>query len=133
MSRINSRQKGARGERRAAQFLTDNGMPATRAARLGVNGGDDIVCVGLDIALEVKDSIAVRPGTQAMREAKWQARDLAITNRLNNYAVLWHEVRKGWRLTLTTLLAGIFVDVTLFDEQEIVAVLKALYKARTAP
>ncbi len=127
MTRINSRQKGARGERRAAQFLTDNGMPATRAARLGVNGGDDIVCVGLNIALEIKDSMAVRPGTKAMTEAMQQARALRLTNRLDEYGVLWNEARKGWRLTTHATVHGMYVPVTIHKEEDIVKVLKAHY------
>lgn len=129
MKRINSRAKGARGERRAAAFLTANGMPATRAARCGVDGGDDLVCVGLKIALEVKDSMAVRPDTMAMDQALAQARDLAKANRLERHAVLWHEVRKGWRLTFCDVVCGLAsVCLTIHNEAEIVAVLKANYE-----
>ena len=43
----NSRQKGARGERYVAAMLTRLGYPATRAARIGVRGGEDISCPSL--------------------------------------------------------------------------------------
>lgn len=128
MARINSRQKGARGERRAARFLTANGMPATRAARCGVEGGDDLICVGLKVALEVKDSMSVRPGTKAMRDALVQATRLADKNRLDLSGVLWWERRKGWRLTVFNWFLGKLTEVTLVHEDEIVAILKNNYE-----
>ena len=123
-----SRRKGATAERRAAKFLTDNGMPATRAARCGVDGGDDIMCPGLKIALEVKDSMAVRPGTKAMLDALCQASQLGSNNRQDLFAVLWWENRKGWRLTVCTWVFDRLVQATIYEESDIVSILKANYE-----
>jgi Holliday junction resolvase len=123
-----SRRKGATAERRAAKFLSDNGMPASRAARCGVDGGDDIMCPGLKIALEVKDSMAVRPGTKAMDNAIKQAETLAQVNRLDHAGVLWWEARSGWRLTMCTWLFEKLVDVTIHDQKDIVRILVKNYE-----
>ena len=62
---INSKQKGARGEREWAQFLNDNGFGKNKPAHRGqqYNGieGDDVVCDDLPaIHFEVKRVNALR-------------------------------------------------------------------------
>lgn len=53
---VNSRQKGARGERELAKWLTDHGYPARRGQQYcGANGDADVICDSLkDIHIESK-------------------------------------------------------------------------------
>lgn len=97
---MNSRAKGKRIELKAAYFLTDNGIPAQRGARNGVKDGQDLILPPeYDIHIEVKGDKSVRPGTKAMEDALRQADEGADKHRKNHRCVLWHEDRKGWRLT----------------------------------
>lgn len=55
MSKINSRQKGARGEREWVQFLRDKGFDAYRSQQFCGKAGDaDVVCGSLPFHFEVK-------------------------------------------------------------------------------
>ena len=58
MANINSRQKGARGERELANFLTDAGWPARRGQQFkGSGDSPDVVCERLakhDFQIECK-------------------------------------------------------------------------------
>lgn len=52
---MNSRQKGARGEREWAQWLRENGFPtADRSARIGKEGAEDVVGGPAGTRAEVK-------------------------------------------------------------------------------
>lgn len=78
MKRINSRAKGARGERELAQFLTEQGFPAKRGVQFsqGKFGltESDVVCDSLPLLhIEVKRVEAGNPYnwlSQAVRDAK---------------------------------------------------------------
>lgn len=75
--RINSRAKGARGERELAGFLTDHGFPAKRGVqfsqgRFGLTESD-VVCDSLPLHIECKRVEAGNPYVwlgQAERDAK---------------------------------------------------------------
>jgi Holliday junction resolvase len=75
--RINSRAKGARGERELAGFLTDQGFPAKRGVqfsqgRFGLTESD-VVCDSLPLHIECKRVEAGNPYVwlaQAERDAK---------------------------------------------------------------
>ena len=56
MGKINSRDKGCRGEREWAHFLTDHGFPAYRGQQFqGGSDSPDVVCADLDyLHFEVK-------------------------------------------------------------------------------
>ena len=77
--RINGRQKGARGERWVANWLTAHGFKAERAARIGVKGGEDIKCDCLDgrLHIEVKFREDVKLGTKALKDALSQSYEAA--------------------------------------------------------
>ena len=52
---MNSREKGKRGERELAQWLTDHGYPATRGAQhRGGPDSPDVLCERLPVHWEVK-------------------------------------------------------------------------------
>ena len=77
MKRINSRAKGARGERELAQFLSDQGFPAKRGVQFsqGKFGltESDVVCESLPLHIECKRVEAGNPYVwldQARRDAK---------------------------------------------------------------
>lgn len=97
--RINSRQKGARGERAAAAYLTSLGFPCKRAARIGVKGGEDIVFEpALPLVIEVKRDASVKLGTKALENAVVQACERAEKM---GYAAacLWRHNRSPWALS----------------------------------
>jgi hypothetical protein len=97
---MNSRAKGKRIELKAAHFLTSHGIPAQRGARNGVKDGQDLILPPeYDIHIEVKGDKSVRPGTKAMEDALDQADEGAKQADKFHRCVLWHEDRKGWRLT----------------------------------
>lgn len=75
--KINSRAKGARGERELAKFLTDQGFPAKRGVQFsqGKFGltESDVVCDSLPLHIECKRVEAGNPYVwleQAVRDAK---------------------------------------------------------------
>ena len=54
MSKINSRAKGADGERELAKFLTNHGFKARRGQQFSGIEGRDVVCESLPIHIECK-------------------------------------------------------------------------------
>lgn len=126
---MNSRAKGKRIELKAAHFLTANGIPAQRGARNGVKDGQDLILPPeYDIHIEVKGDKSVRPGTKAMRDALKQADDGADKYAKKHRCVLWHEDRKGWRITFySPVLASIntpTVEATAYKEGDIVTIVE---------
>jgi hypothetical protein len=77
MAKINSRAKGARGERELAHFLTEEGFPAKRGVqfsqgKFGLTEAD-VVCDSLPLHVECKRVEAGNPYNwldQAKRDAK---------------------------------------------------------------
>jgi hypothetical protein len=77
MKKINSREKGARGERELSAFLTDQGFPAKRGVqfsqgRFGLTEAD-VICETLPLHIECKRVEAGNPYkwlAQAKRDAK---------------------------------------------------------------
>ena len=68
---MNSRDKGARGERELARWLTDNGHPARRGQQYsGSPDSPDVVCPSLPLHFEVKRVERLR-----LHEAMQQAID----------------------------------------------------------
>ena len=124
---MNSRAKGKRVELKAAHFLTSHGIPAQRGARNGVKDGQDLILPPeYDIHIEVKGDKSVRPGTKAMEEALEQAREGAAKANKTSCAVLWHEDRKGWRMTLMLFWVGEHEsELTLYRECDILATFTA--------
>jgi len=107
---INSRDKGKRMERKAAELLKSFGWDAKRGQQH--RGGDDspdVVCPDLpNIHIEVKADRSIGLGTQALGDAHNQAcRDATDSQRP---VVLWWEHRKGWRLDYITE-AGVWATV----------------------
>lgn len=93
-----SRDKGARGEREAAKYLTKLGFDCQRNARNGIST-DDLHCPGLpNVHIEVKfgyQSMDIH--TASLRNALEQADKDADLKQ--NICVLWRPLRKPWRLT----------------------------------
>jgi len=56
VKRINSRAKGARGERELSKFLSDRGYPSRRGQQFcGANGDQDVICEKLSrLSIECK-------------------------------------------------------------------------------
>lgn len=110
MSGRKSREKGARGEREAARFLTSLGFECTRNARNGISTGD---LHGLELCLpgvvvEVKFGVqGMAIHTARLREAWEQAAmcagwymDRGVWRRNNIEPVtLWKIPRVPWYLT----------------------------------
>lgn len=92
--RLNSRQKGARGERYVADMMTEGGLPTQRAARLGVKGGEDIVCGLLRgiVHIECKFTETIGLGTKELDDAIQQATDAAPEG--SKPCVIWKNSRK---------------------------------------
>ena len=97
--RICSRAKGARGERWTAAMFTRIGYPATRAARLGVDGGEDLVCESLRgiVHPEVKFTESIGLGTKELADAYAQAVEAALPGAVP--CVIWKNSRKSVCLT----------------------------------
>lgn len=96
--RINSRRKGAGGERAAAQFLCSLGFAAERSARNGVKGAGDLIVRDLpNVHIEVKRLERMDIGTVCLADACDQARAASGLGR--RWAVLWRPNGKSWRLT----------------------------------
>lgn len=108
--RINSRAKGARIEREAARFLTSLGFPCERAARNGVDGGEDLMLpdsLSHAVHIEVKGDESIDIGTRALADAMHQA--FEACKGTQRPAVLWHRKRKGWRFSWYDM--GVIVTV----------------------
>ena len=123
MTRINSRQKGAAGEREAARFLSGLGFTARRAVQNGVTDGRDIVVDDLpNTYFEVKRDNTITFGTKAMTDALRQADDKANGNAA---CLLWRRDREDWKLTWHDRKWGV---VTVHRPEDIRACLKMLDK-----
>lgn len=95
MTRINGRQKGARGEREAAKFASETwgAVNARRACQIGVTGGRDVDHVLLGCRVEVKRVEALdvaKAHRQASRDAEGDETPV----------VMHRQNRKPWMLTL---------------------------------
>lgn len=93
MARINSRNKGAQGEREWAQYLSNKGYKAERGQQhSGSPDSPDVICKGLPIHWEVK-----RVEKLNLEAAVAQAvRDTGK----NVPAVAHRKNRKRWMITL---------------------------------
>lgn len=127
--RLNSRAKGARIERKAADFLRSLGFVASRNARNGLSAAD-LDCSDCPVLsrvwLEVKGDRSIGLGTKALDDAFEQAREArAKSHPDTNVAVLWYEHRRGWRLTWVDR-----VQVTTAGDERIKEMLIALARGR---
>lgn len=101
---MNSRAKGARGERDAAAWLCTllpPGYVAERAARCGVDGGEDVLIRDeqgryATIRVEVKHRAAMDLATKELDKACEQAQADASGG---VWCVLWRRDRRPWVLT----------------------------------
>jgi hypothetical protein len=118
VTKINSRQKGARGERYVAKMLTRLGYPATRAARIGVRGGEDISCPSLRdcVHFEVKFTETIGLGTKELADAMDQAFDAAPAT-VNVVCVVWKRNRGP--ICLTFMFNEINACPTIAGEKDI--------------
>lgn len=106
---MNSRAKGARGERAAAAYINTvlpDGYVAERAARSGVRGGEDVLIYAtggisrrmLPITVEVKHRREMGLRTKALDRACEQAARSGRT-----WGLLWRGHREGptkWKFTV---------------------------------
>lgn len=96
--RINSRQKGKRGEREAAKFLQSLGIVARRGQQFsGGKDSPDVVTELENVHIEVKFGVkGMDLGTNllAMAAAQSQAESGG-----KKWVVLWKPRRACWRLT----------------------------------
>lgn len=93
--RINSREKGARGERQLAKYLRGLGFNVERSARNGVKGASD--CIWRDCPqtiIEVKNSDRYRPGRKELCELTRQL----IQRHGCDWLLFVHEPRDPWRM-----------------------------------
>ena len=106
MSGKKSRDKGARGEREAAKFLTRLGFGCSRNARNGISTGDLTAIESLpNVHIEVKFGYgAMDIHTADLRKA-WEQAALEAWGSVPGSevgplpTVLWKPLRKPWRLT----------------------------------
>ena len=122
----NSRQKGARGERAAADYLTSLGFPCKR---MGRNGYSDCDLKGVEehlpnLHIEIKFGVqGMDIGTALLERAFDQAGsaiepcdyEVGSGSEIDTRTpvVLWKPMRKPWRLTWS---AGGFLVTTCGDE-----------------
>ena len=100
MTKINSRQKGARIEREAAEFLRGFGFTVERNARNGKSAADLDLSAAPVLArlhIEVKGDQSIDVHTDALVKAWDQADDCRKPEQFP--VVLWKKDRAGWRLT----------------------------------
>lgn len=97
--RVNSRAKGARGEREAAKYLRKLGFDCHRNGRNGYSD-DDLVCPDLPrVHIEVKFGVkGLDVGTRLLERAMAQS-VRANGVRKGAAAVLWKPTGRAWRLT----------------------------------
>lgn len=94
MGKINSRQKGARGEREIAHFFRDYGIEARRGQQFsGLQGDADVVGVPY-LHLEIKRVQALNLD-KAMEQSQRDAREGETPT------VVHRKDRQEWRITLT--------------------------------
>lgn len=112
---MNSRAKGARAEREAAAWLNTLlpvGYEAVRAARIGVDGGEDVMIRDeqgryANVRVEVKHRATMDLAVKALDEACEQAQADA---KGGVWCVLWRRDRRPWVLTTTHLGARVTMD-----------------------
>ncbi len=112
---MNSRAKGARAEREAAAWLNGLlpvGYEAVRAARIGVDGGEDVLIKDeqgryANVRVEVKHRATMELATKALDEACEQAANDA---KGGVWCVLWRRDRRPWVLTTTSAGARVTMD-----------------------
>lgn len=98
--RINSRAKGARGERGIANLLREAGFVVSRNARNGLSAPDldcsqdPVLC---KFHPEVKNSAVVDLHTKGLLDAWKQADECRQPNQIP--IVFWNKSRVGWFLT----------------------------------
>jgi Holliday junction resolvase len=119
---VNSRQKGKRGERLAAAYLTSLGFPARRGVQYArsANSPDVLVENLPGVHIEVKNTATIDLGTVELDEAIAQAETDAGAEK--EPVVLWRRTRAAWRLTW--LESG--VQLTTTGDAEIAATLRRL-------
>lgn len=92
----NSRQKGARGEREFAKFLTSKGHPASRGCQFqGGPDSPDVVCESLPFHIEVKrvQNLNIEKALQqSINDSKGSNKIPIVAHRKNGEA---------WKITLT--------------------------------
>lgn len=94
MGKINSKQKGKRGELEAAHFFQKYGFDARRSQQFaGMNGDADVVGVPF-LHLEIKRTEKLNLD-KAMEQSKRDAREGEIPT------VVHRKDRQDWRITLT--------------------------------
>ena len=111
---MNSRAKGARAEREAAAWLNTllpTGYEAVRAARIGVDGGEDVMIRDeqgkyANVRVEVKHRAKIDLATKELSDACEQAMGDA---KGGDWCVLWRRDRRPW--VLTTDMHGLRVTM----------------------
>ncbi len=104
---VKPRDKGARGEREGAKYLRSLGFAAERAARNGVDEGEDIIWRGNEhVSIEVKRNEKMRDHGALMDAAVAQAQE-----RGDVWCVLWRVNRGKWHLTFNAGAPGVRVTV----------------------
>ena len=93
---VNSRNKGARGEREWRDVLRDEGYEAHRGCQFSGKGEDgsqqpDVICKNLKIHWEVK-----RTNTLNLRKAIAQAKADAKRAGVEHWVVTWREDNGEW-------------------------------------
>jgi len=130
--RINSRAKGARGEREWAAMLSKYGFESRRGAQNGVRDGLDVQ----------GDIPGWRGEVKSCAKAEWsswwrQAQDAAERARSLTLApyVAWRPPRKPWRVrTISSQVWGPSAgDVMIeMDGEEFLRIMRAKWEAREA-
>lgn len=121
--RINSRQKGAAGEREAAHYLTSLGFVTRRGQQFagGVESPDVISDDLRHVHLEVKRVETIDLGTKVLADALDQAsRDCGGAP----YAVLWRRSRRSWCLTWDD--PSVNATMTVTGDKDIRRILRSL-------
>ena len=113
---INSKAKGKRVELEAAAYLRSLGFDVYRTSqhRGGVRAADLCGPEGatLPVHIEVKGDRSIGLGTKALQDACGQAQK---DSHGQWWCVLWHEHRRGWRLTTPMRSGTLQVCATVAD------------------
>ena len=113
MSRINSRQKGARGERECAAYLRSIGIADCRRGQQfsGSKDSPDVVTSLTNVHIECKFGVGgLDLGTDLLDKAINQARN--DKGDAKRWCVLWKPMRKSWRMTFAWPSNGTVCTVT---------------------
>lgn len=112
MKRINSRRKGAQGERDASKFLQSLGFADARRGQQfkGTPDSPDVQCSALDwVRVEVK-SYGTLPGP-ALLDQWWDQAETEARDAGRQPALLWRANRQPWRLVFVADRPGLRVQV----------------------